>query len=81
MPTTLESGEAKKLLVREFGACIGSKLKEIRPLNKKEIEDFGWDVGGYDIPFALVFENGQVLIPSQDPEGNGPGWLFAGELA
>lgn len=68
-------------LTKEFGHLIGQTIKAIRPLYKEEIADLYWHDGPYEIPFIIIFENGEALIPSADPEGNGPGWLFTASVA
>lgn len=54
---------------------IGKKVIDIRPMNIQELENEGWD-NGYEQAFALVFEDGTVLYPSRDYEGNGAGVFF-----
>lgn len=66
-----------KYVKEEYGSIIGQKIAQVRPLSTQELEDFGWDAnpnGG--IPMVIILENGAALIPSQDPEGNGPGHIF-----
>jgi hypothetical protein len=41
----------------------------------------GWEDGWGSIGFAIILDDGQVLIPSSDPEGNSPGHVFMGDLA
>ncbi len=53
---------------------IGKKVKGIRPLTKKELEYEGWDDNQY-VP-CIEFDDGTIVFPSQDSEGNGPGSLF-----
>jgi hypothetical protein len=66
---------------KQFGSLVGRTLKTVRPLRKAEIEDMYWDDTWGSIPFAIVLDDGQVLIPSSDPEGNGPGHILLGDLA
>lgn len=40
-----------------------------------------WDIHSGDVPMAIIFTDGQVLIPSSDPEANGPGFLLAANLS
>jgi hypothetical protein len=50
----------------------GVKIKDVRPLTTKEMEREGWDK-----PCMVIeLENGVLLYPSMDEEGNGPGALF-----
>lgn len=53
----------------------GQVITETRPLTDDEsIEVFGEPTYGSGI--VIVLANGTRLIPSRDPEGNGPGALF-----
>lgn len=54
---------------------VGKKIVEIRAMTKAEIEAEGWDKG----TTALVLDDGTVIYPSQDDEGNGCGALFGVE--
>ena len=65
----------------EFGGLVGRTIKGVRMLNKEEIADLAWEDSYGAVPFALILDDGQVIIPSEDPEGNGPGHLFLGELS
>ena len=51
---------------------INQKIVEVREMTKAEQEREGWDSPA----IALVLDNGVVLYPSQDDEGNGCGALF-----
>jgi len=54
---------------------LGRKIVEIRPLTLAELKGESWE--GW--PFktvALVLDDGTLLYPSRDGEGNGPGQLF-----
>lgn len=55
---------------------IGRKIMAIRPISKKELEAEGWD-DRHSATCVLLLDNGTLLYPSQDDEGNGPGTLFA----
>ena len=52
---------------------VGAKVKCVRRMTFKEMDAEGWV--GYR-PFAIEFENGIVLFPSRDEEGNGPGCIY-----
>lgn len=53
---------------------VGQKIVKTRNLTKKEIEVEGWDI---DEPVsALELEDGTLIYPSSDDEGNGCGALF-----
>lgn len=66
-----------KYVKEEYGSIVGQKIAQVRPLSAQEQKDFGWDDAGYGgIPMVIILGNGAALIPSQDPEGNGPGHIF-----
>jgi len=52
---------------------IGRKIVAIRQMSEKEKEAEGWEDRGTT---ALVLDDGSVIYPSQDDEGNGSGALF-----
>tara|TARA_Y100001951_G_scaffold90606_1_gene83876 strand:+ start:113 stop:379 length:267 start_codon:yes stop_codon:yes gene_type:complete len=51
---------------------VGKKIVQVRYLNKKEMDDLGWD----QIPLVMFFNDGSYMFPSQDDEGNDGGSLF-----
>lgn len=53
---------------------IGHRIVAARLLSKKEMADAYWH--GEQPPVALVLDNGIILYPSRDEEGNGPGTIF-----
>lgn len=61
---------------REFGDLKGKTVALVRPLTKPECEQFAWDYNYDSDAMAIFFTDGTVIIPSQDPEGNGAGFLF-----
>ena len=48
---------------------LGQKVKEIRWLTKEEADESGW----YYQPIQITFENGVMLAPMSDDEGNEAG--------
>lgn len=55
---------------------VGKKIVEVRPMTNQEMADQYWEET-HDGPAAvIVLDDGTLLYPSQDPEGNGPGALF-----
>ncbi len=60
----------------EYGAIVGKRVLDVRPLTAAELSDLAWDDSSGTIPLVIFFEDGKALIPSMDPEGNGPGHLF-----
>ena len=54
---------------------IDRKIVDFRPMTAEEIATEGWGDTN-EIAVVLVLDDGQLLYPSRDPEGNGPGALF-----
>jgi len=54
---------------------VGRKIVEIRVLRKSIIEQECWREDWYP-GLEIVLDDGSVLYPSADSEGNGPGALF-----
>mgnify|MGYP003150855009 CR=1 FL=1 len=53
------------------------KVKEVRNMTQKEINQEGWDnYSASDNIKAFVLDDGSVIYPSMDYEGNGPGVFF-----
>jgi hypothetical protein len=52
----------------------GKKIVKVRYMTGKESSDMGWGYKGRAI--VLILDDGTMLLPSVDPEGNGPGVLF-----
>jgi hypothetical protein len=55
---------------------VGRTIVEIRPMTDRELELEGWDWGRPPVVTAIVLDNGIVLYPSRDEDGNGPGEIF-----
>lgn len=53
----------------------GLKIVSVRNISKKELDQEGWE-DHHGTCAVLVLEDGSVLYPSRDDEGNGPGTLF-----
>jgi len=64
-------------IANEFGDFVGKTIAKIRPLTDTELKDLYWQG---EEGFVIIFTDGSCLIPSQDPEGNGAGWLFAANV-
>lgn len=81
--TTLEDkiyAERSTYMERVFGDLKGKTVAFVRPLTKSECEEFAWNfVSDWDA-MAIFFTDGTVVIPFQDPEGNGPGFLYKLEI-
>jgi len=54
---------------------VGKKIKQVRYASQEELEDMMWD----DDLFVVELEDGTLLFPSRDHEGNGPGVMFVQE--
>ena len=57
---------------------IGLKIVDVRMMTNRELALEGWseELSPHEEPTAIVLEDGQVLYPSRDDEGNGPGAIF-----
>jgi len=56
---------------------VGRKIVDVRPMTEQEMKDEYWPESRANGPApVLVLDDGTLLYPSQDPEGNGPGALF-----
>lgn len=54
------------------GQLIGRKIVGVRYLSKKEAEELGW----HHRPIVLQLDDGNLIYPSADDEGNDGGTLF-----
>ncbi len=55
-----------------MGEMIGQTIKAIRPQTDAERDDEYWE----DPAVVIELDNGVLIYPSRDSEGNGPGTLF-----
>lgn len=56
---------------------IGRRITDQRPMTEEEATLEGWRFSGvHGAPTVLVLDDGTLIYPSQDHEGNGPGVLF-----
>ena len=51
---------------------VGRKIIETRYLTKEEAVGLGW----HRRALVLILDDGTLIFPSKDDEGNGPGALF-----
>jgi hypothetical protein len=63
----------------EFGPLVGRTITGVRLMTEGEMNMLGWYEGGGSVPIVIALDNKMLVIPSQDPEGNGPGHLFIEE--
>ena len=64
-PEKYWTGLAKKNLV-------GRKIVSVRYLSDEELETLDW----YDKAIVIQLDDGSIIFPSRDDEGNGAGALF-----
>lgn len=55
---------------------VGQTIKEIRQMNKAELENEGWEENRRSVNMVVVLSNGAKFYASCDDEGNEPGTLF-----
>jgi len=51
---------------------VGKKVKSVRYLTEEEAESMMW----YSRPLIIEFDDGSLIFPSMDDEGNNGGALF-----
>jgi len=54
---------------------VGRKITKARYMTDKECEAFGWDRKAV----VLQLDDGNIIYPSQDDEGNGAGAMFTND--
>lgn len=59
-----------------YGSLVGKTISKVRPLTENECKWYGWSPTHGNVPFAIIMTDLTVLVPSQDPEGNGAGHIF-----
>lgn len=69
------AGKAQAQAVKQH-PLVGARVVAVRSLDPADAEAMGWRVGRMDAPVALVLSTGEVVFPSRDGEGNGPGALY-----
>ena len=52
---------------------IGRTIKNVRYMTKAEAEKLGWE----QVPVVLELDDGNIIFPSRDDEGNDGGALFS----
>ena len=63
-----------KLWTDRFKFLVGSKIIKVDYMTDEECEKLGW----YKRPIQIHLDNGAVLLPQADDEGNDGGALFTG---
>lgn len=54
---------------------VGRRIVAMRLMTTAEFAEIGWDWPGATA-IVLVLDDGSIMFPSVDPEGNGPGMIF-----
>lgn len=65
-----------KYIAEEFGSLVGKTVVKVRQMTQDECDQFMWDARYGEVPIVLELNDGSFVVPSQDPEGNGAGFLF-----
>ena len=62
---------------REFGKIVGRRIVSVEPLTREQALALGFDddMLGPNPVLAITLDDGSLLLPTDSPEGNGPGWL------
>jgi hypothetical protein len=60
---------------QEWGGLVGRKIVKVRAMHQEEMDLFGWYDGG-SVAIVIHLDDGTLLVPSEDPEGNGAGHIF-----
>jgi hypothetical protein len=55
-------------------ALEGKTITRVRYMTDDEAKGIGWGYQGRAV--MLILDDGSMVLPSVDPEGNGPGALF-----
>jgi len=62
---------------KDAPAIVGQRIIGLRELTDKELEEEGWERDAVDGPATVLeLDNGSILYPMRDGEGNGPGVLI-----
>ena len=71
----MASDNEKKWLKDIKKVLQGKTITKVRYMTKKEANDFGW----YKRAVVLQLDDGNILFPSMDDEGNNAGALFTND--
>ena len=58
------------------GSLTNRKIVSVRSLTQAELDQLDWERQTFNEVVGVELDDGTLLIPSQDFEGNGPGVLF-----
>ena len=68
--------EARNLLDRHSKAqLLGKKIVEVRYLSQEEADDLGWE----ERCVVIHLDDGNIILPSSDDEGNSAGAMFTND--
>jgi hypothetical protein len=71
--TTMETARMTTYYRKEYAALIGRKVIDMRAMYPEEMELFLWHG---EPGCVLILDDGGLVIPMRDEEGNGPGQLM-----
>lgn len=58
----------------------GRTITDVRQMTDEEMEENGWHTGSIHAnPPVFELDDGTLIYPSADPEGNGPGAIFGNQ--
>jgi hypothetical protein len=63
-------------LKRELGWMVGKTIANVRAMDEDELGAFGWFPGYGTLAIVVEFSDGSWFVPSQDAEGNAPGFVI-----
>ena len=55
---------------------VGKSITEVRSMTSEELQAEGWDPPHFGSVPVFVLDDGTLIYPSRDEEGNGPGQIF-----
>ena len=60
-----------------IASLIGRRIVSVAALTRKQSTAIGFDEAtiGMNPALAITLDDGVLVIPTADPEGNGPGWM------
>jgi hypothetical protein len=62
----------KNWIERSEKVLLGRRILKVRYMTQKEAEEMGWD----NRAIVIGLDNGTVIFPSMDDEGNNAGAIF-----
>jgi hypothetical protein len=73
----ISHGHMQTVVQREFGKIVGRSIVAVEPLTREQAIALGFDddMLGPTPVLAIRLDDGSMLLPTDGPEGNGPGWL------